>query len=36
LAEVKGPVMDRLQTTVLGQRLQGRVFQSVHDAFVAH
>ncbi|TAH11009.1 MAG: sulfate permease [Curvibacter sp.] len=36
LAEVKGPVMDRLQATVLGQRLQGRVFQSVHDAFVAH
>nr|WP_315494092.1 sulfate permease [uncultured Rhodoferax sp.] len=36
LAEVKGPVMDRLQATALGQRLQGRVFQSVHDAFVAH
>jgi SulP family sulfate permease len=35
LAEVKGPVMDRLQVTALGQRLQGRVFQSVHDAFVA-
>lgn len=36
LAEVKGPVMDRLQATALGQRLQGRVYQSVHDAFVAH
>ena len=35
LAEVKGPVMDRLQHTALGLRLQGRVFQSVHDAFVA-
>ncbi|MBC7918007.1 MAG: sulfate permease [Rhodoferax sp.] len=33
LAEVKGPVMDRLQHTTLGQRLQGRMFQSVHDAF---
>ncbi|APW41172.1 SulP family inorganic anion transporter [Rhodoferax saidenbachensis] len=33
LAEVKGPVMDRLQSTPLGQRLQGRVFQSVHAAF---
>jgi SulP family sulfate permease len=35
LAEVKGPVMDRLQHTPLGQRLQGRVFLSVHAAFVA-
>ena len=34
LAEVKGPVMDRLQPTALGQRLQGRVFRSAHDAFV--
>ncbi len=34
LAEVKGPVMDRLQHTALGQQLQqGRVFQSVHAAF---
>lgn len=33
LAEVKGPVMDRLQHTSLGQALQGRVFQSVHAAF---
>jgi SulP family sulfate permease len=35
LAEVKGPVMDRLQHTTLGARLQGRMFQSVHDAFCA-
>jgi sulfate permease, SulP family len=35
LAEVKGPVMDRLQPTELGQRLQGRVFLSTHEAFAA-
>lgn len=34
LAEVKGPVLDRLQTTALGQQLQGRVFLSTHQAFV--
>lgn len=33
LAEVKGPVMDRLRNTELGQRLQGKVFLSVHEAF---
>ncbi|OYU30970.1 MAG: sodium-independent anion transporter [Comamonadaceae bacterium PBBC2] len=33
LAEVKGPVMDRLQHTALGRALQGRVHQSVHAAF---
>ena len=33
LSEVKGPVMDRLQATPLGQRLQGRVFLSTHEAF---
>lgn len=33
LAEVKGPVMDRLRSTELGERLHGRVFLSVHDAF---
>jgi SulP family sulfate permease len=33
LAEVKGPVMDRLRTTELGQRLTGKVFLSVHEAF---
>ena len=34
LAEVKGPVMDRLHSTPLGQRLQGRVFLSTHEAFL--
>lgn len=33
LAEVKGPVMDRLRPTELGQRLQQRLFLSVHEAF---
>jgi len=33
LAEVKGPVMDRLRPTDLGQHLLGRVFLSVHEAF---
>ncbi len=33
LAEVKGPVMDRLRCTDLGQRLHGKVFLSVHEAF---
>ncbi len=33
LAEVKGPVMDRLRHTDLGQQLDGRIFLSVHDAF---
>lgn len=35
LSEVKGPVMDRLQATPLGQRLQGRIFLSTHEAFAA-
>ena len=34
LAEVKGPVMDRLHETELGRRLEGRTFLSVHEAFV--
>ncbi|MCZ4317275.1 sulfate permease [Comamonadaceae bacterium G21597-S1] len=34
LAEVKGPVMDRLRATELGRRLEGRVFLSVHEAFL--
>ena len=33
LAEVKGPVMDRLRPTELGQRLLGRVFLSTQEAF---
>jgi SulP family sulfate permease len=34
LAEVKGPVMDRLRPTEFGRRLEGRVFLSVHEAFL--
>ncbi len=34
LAEVKGPVMDRLRDTELGRRLDGRIFLSVQEAFV--
>ena len=35
LAEVKGPVMDRLAHTELGARLQpDRIFLSTHDAFL--
>lgn len=34
LAEVKGPVMDRLQHTVLGERLRERVFLSTHEAML--
>lgn len=33
LAEVKGPVMDRLHDTQLGQALEGLIFLSAHDAF---
>ncbi len=33
LAEVKGPVMDRLRPTELGQRLVGKVFLSTNEAF---
>jgi SulP family sulfate permease len=36
LAEVKGPVMDRLRATELGRQLDGRVFLSAHKAFAAH
>lgn len=35
LAEVKGPVMDRLAATALGHKLQGRVHLSLHDALLA-
>ncbi|WP_136645341.1 SulP family inorganic anion transporter [Tabrizicola sp. YIM 78059] len=35
LSEVKGPVMDRLQTTDFLQHLTGKVFKSQYDAFVA-
>ncbi|RII83079.1 SulP family inorganic anion transporter [Neopusillimonas maritima] len=33
LAEVKGPVMDRLHETHLGRALEGLIFLSAHDAF---
>lgn len=33
LAEVKGPVMDRLAATALGRTLQGRICLSTHEAF---
>ena len=33
LSEVKGPVLDRLQGTELGRRLEGRIFLSTHAAF---
>lgn len=34
-AEVKGPVLDRLRPTPLGQRMQDRIFLSTHQAFLA-
>jgi SulP family sulfate permease len=36
LAEVKGPVMDRLGQTDLGQRLASRIYLSTNEAFNAH
>lgn len=36
LAEVKGPVMDRLAGTGLGQRLARRIYLSTHEAFCRH
>ncbi|WP_280563171.1 sulfate permease [Chromohalobacter sp. 48-RD10] len=35
LAEVKGPVMDRLRTTALCSELSGQIFLSLNDAWVA-
>lgn len=35
LAEVKGPVMDRLKDTLLGKKLEGRIYLSLHEAFEA-
>lgn len=35
LSEVKGPVMDRLQTTDFLQHLSGQVFKSQYDAYAA-
>lgn len=36
LAEVKGPVMDRLARTAFAERLAGRIFLSTHEAFCRH
>jgi SulP family sulfate permease len=35
-SEVKGPVLDRLRPTPLGERMKDRIFLSTHLAFVAH
>lgn len=35
-AEVKGPVLDRLRDTPLGERLRERIFLSTHQAFLAY
>jgi len=34
-SEVKGPVLDRIRPTPLGQRMQDRTFLSTHQAFLA-
>jgi len=34
-AEVKGPVLDKLQSSALGQRMRERIFLSTHQAFNA-
>lgn len=34
-SEVKGPVLDRMRSTPLGQRMQERIFLSTHQAFLA-
>ena len=36
MAEVKGPVMDRLGQTDLGRRLASRIYLSTNEAFNAH
>lgn len=35
-SEVKGPVLDRLRPTPLGERMKHRIYLSTHQAFVAH
>ncbi len=35
-SEVKGPVLDRLRPTPLGERMKDRIYLSTHQAFVAH
>ncbi len=34
-SEVKGPVLDRMRSTPLGQRMKDRIFLSTHQAFLA-
>ncbi len=35
-SDVKGPVLDRLRPTPLGQRMKDRIYLSTHQAFLAH
>ena len=35
-AEIKGPVLDRLHSTPLGEKMHDQIFLSTHEAFVAH
>ena len=35
-AEIKGPVLDRLRSTPLGEKMHDQIFLSTHEAFVAH
>ena len=35
-SEVKGPVLDRLRPTPLGERMKDRIYLSTHQAFMAH
>ena len=35
MAEIKGPVMERLIHTPLGKRLDARIWLSTHEAFLA-
>ncbi len=35
-AEIKGPVLDRLRSTPLGETMRNQIFLSTHDAFLAH
>jgi SulP family sulfate permease len=35
-AEIKGPVLDRLRSTPLGEKMHDQMFLSTHEAFVAH
>ncbi len=35
-SEIKGPVLDRLRPTPLGERMKDRIYLSTHQAFQAH